>query len=384
MNTTKDINKLKSFTFLFYMGMGIIVPFLPLYFEEVGYSKIQIGTLLGIGPMAGIVSNILWGVISDSFQTVKKVLTILLFGQMVMLFWLWQVDQFTITVIVILFFFFFQNPVIALTDSLILITIQKTKFSYAGIRVWGSLGFSFSALVMGWILSRTGMDKTIFLLIMTTIVAFVLSFGLKDRKGSVKKMRFSGIFNMLQSKDLLWFLLLVFIISLSHRTNDHFISLYLIELGTDEKWIGWSPTVAALSEIPVFLFLSKYGHRFKELPLLAIAGFSYALRYILTASLDNPYLIIAVQALHSISFGIFLITALRYLTGLIPEEYRSTGLAVFTVIWAGIAGMSSGMVGGWIYNQYGGEILYYVASLLGFISGIGFLSTHLYKLRIKA
>ncbi|MFS1512138.1 MFS transporter [Chengkuizengella sp. SCS-71B] len=384
MSTSKDINKLKSFTFLFYMGMGIIVPFLPLYFEEVGYSKIQIGTLLGVGPVAGIVSNILWGVISDRFQTVKKVLAILIFGQIVMLFWLWQVDQFSITVIVILFFFFFQNPVISLTDSLILATTQGTKSSsYAGVRVWGSLGFSFSALVMGWILSRSGMDKTIFLLIITTCVAFVLAFGLKDRKGSVKKMEFSGIYKMLQSKELLWFLLLVFVISVSHRTNDHFISLYLIELGTDEKWIGWSPTVAALSEIPVFLILSKYGHRYKELPLLAIAGLSYALRYVLTAYLDNSYMIIAVQALHSLSFGIFLITALRYLSGLIPEEYRSTGLAVFTVIWAGIAGMSSGMLGGWIYNQYGGETLYYLAALLGFISSIGFLGTHWYRLRIR-
>ncbi|NDI34152.1 MFS transporter [Chengkuizengella sediminis] len=383
MSTSKDINMLKSFTFLFYMSMGIIIPYLPLYFEAVGYSKIQIGTLLGIGPMAGIVSNILWGVISDRFQTVKKVLAIILFGQLVMLFWLWQVDQFTITLIVILFFFFFQNPVISLTDSLTLLTIKGTKSSYAGIRVWGSLGFSLSALVMGWILSRSGMDKTIFLLIITTSVTFFLVFGLKDRKGSVKKMEFSGIFKVLQSKELLWFLLLVFVISISHRTNDHFISLYLIELGADEKWIGWSPTIAALSEIPVFLLLSKYGHRYKELPLLALAGLAYALRYVLTAFLDNPYMIIAVQALHSVSFGIFLITAIRYLSGLIPDEYRSTGLALFTVIWAGAAGMSSGMLGGWIYNQYSGETLYYAAALLGFISSIGFLGTHWYRLRTR-
>ncbi|MDP5275712.1 MFS transporter [Chengkuizengella axinellae] len=384
MNNLKDIHILKLFLFIFYMSMGIIVTYLPLYFEAVGYSKVQIGTLLGIGPIAGIVSNILWGVISDRFQTVKKVLIILLFGQMIMLLWLWQVDQFSITLIVILFFFFFQNPVISLSDSLTLLTIKNTKSSYAGVRVWGSLGFSFSALVMGFILNRVGMDKTIFLLFITTAAAFFLTFGLRDRQGSVKKMEFSGIFNLLRSKELLWFLLLIFVISISHRTNDHFISLYLKELGTEEKWLGLSPMVAALSEIPVLLLLSKYGHRYKELPLLAVAGLAYTLRYVLTAALDNPYLIIGVQALHSISFGIFLITAIRYLSGLIPDEYRSTGLAVFTVIWAGLAGMSSGMLGGWLYNQFNGETLYYIAALLGFISSIGFFGTHLYKMRTKS
>lgn len=377
MNTARDLTLLRLFCFSTYISIGIIIPYLPLFFEFEGYSRIQIGTLQGIGPMAGIVSNMVWGLLSDRFRTIKKVLIIVLFGQVMMLLWLWQVDQFLTVFIVLLFYFFFQTPVIALTDSLTLLSVKGTRTSYASVRIWGSIGFAVSAVLMGVVLAAVGMNKTIFILMITTLGSFLLSFTLKDQRGEANKMDFSGLLDVIRSSKLIWFLVIVFIISFAHRTNDHFLTLYLKEHGVSAQWIGWSPMISALSEIPVFLLLGKYADRFRELPLLAFSGFAYTLRYILTAVLEQPVLIIFVQAMHSITFGIFMITAIRYLTQLVPDEFRSSGQALYTVVWSGIAGMSSGMIGGWIYNDFGGNAVYYTAATLGFIAGMCFLVTHI-------
>lgn len=70
-------------------------------------------------------------------------------------------------------------------------------------------------------------------------------------------------------------------------------------------------------------------------------------------SIHNPAWIIGVQLLHSLTFGVFLITANRYLSQIIPDEYRSSGQAIFAVAWSSIAGLISGTIGGWIYDAAG-------------------------------
>jgi PPP family 3-phenylpropionic acid transporter len=92
----------------------------------------------------------------------------------------------------------------------------------------------------------------------------------------------------------------------------------------------------------------------------------------------GPGWIIPLQSLHSLSFGIFLVTALRYLQQLVPDEYRATGQAVFNMTWSGFSGLVSGFVGGRVYDAWGGAILYRVAAVSAFIAFVGFLVTHLY------
>lgn len=167
------------------------------------------------------------------------------------------------------------------------------------------------------------------------------------------KMALGGMLSILRSKKFVWFLILIIIMSVSHRFNDGFLALYMRQLGASDSVIGYAWMASALSEIPMFFFLSKHGHRFKELPLLAFAGIIYALRFFIMGSIHNPAWIIGVQLLHSLTFGVFLITANRYLSQIIPDEYRSSGQAIFAVAWSSIAGLISGTIGGWIYDAAG-------------------------------
>lgn len=92
-------------------------------------------------------------------------------------------------------------------------------------------------------------------------------------------MALGGMLSILRSKKFVWFLILIIIMSVSHRFNDGFLALYMRQLGASDSVIGYAWMASALSEIPMFFFLSKHGHRFKELPLLAFAGIIYALRF---------------------------------------------------------------------------------------------------------
>jgi PPP family 3-phenylpropionic acid transporter len=365
------------FSFTFYMTMALTVSFFPLYFDSKGYTKIQIGALYSIGPLMGIFANLFWGLLSDKYQTIKKLFLLLLTGQLITMFLLTGADTIAVLYALMTFFYFFQTPVNPLIDSLTMLTIRHSGKSYASFRVWGSLGFAFSALAFGMLLRSIGIEYTMTLCIGTITLTLIIGMLLKDRTGSsTGKMSFTGFGQVIGSPRFLWFLLLILILSIAHRMNDGFLTLYLRELGASDSIVGWAWTVSALSEIPVFIWLSRNGHRYKELPLLMIAGLVYTVRFSLVSLVNEPEWIVLLQTMHSFSFGIFLFTALRYIQQLIPDHFRATGQAIFAIVWSCCAGLASGILGGWIFDAWGPHVMYRFAALSSLIASFFFLITH--------
>lgn len=369
---------IKSFSFSYFITTALVISFFPLYYDSLGFSKLQIGSLYSIGPAVGIFSNLFWGLVSDRFETLKKTLIAVLFGQLVMVTLLFHTDAYSVMLIIVTGFYFFQTPINALNDSQILLHVSESNKTYASFRVWGSMGFACAALLCGFALTSSGISLLGILASASIVVSLVFAFMLKDRKTSVKKMELAGVWKIVFNRRFLWFLLLVLVMSVSHRTNDGFLSTYLKDLG-GSNLVGAAWMTSALSEIPVLYYLSKYGHKFKELPLLAVACAMYAVRFGLMSIVPGPGWVIVIQLLHSLSFGIFLVTAFRYLQQLVPDEYRATGQAVFNMTWSGFAGLVSGFAGGRIYDAWGGELLYRTAAITAVLALIGFVGTHLYQ-----
>lgn len=368
---------INSFSFSFFMTMALVVSFLPLYYDSLGYSRLQIGALYSIGPAVGIVANLFWGLVSDRFQTLKKTIIVILFGQLAMVLLLFRTDVYSVLFVIVTGFYFFQTPLNGLNDSQILLYSSRNGKSYAFFRMWGSLGFAFAAVMIGLVLNRLGIGVISTLAVGSVGLSLCLAFLLKDTRAGMKKMDLSGVVKIIFNRKLLWFLMLVFLMSIAHRSNDGFLSTYLKDMG-GRNLVGVAWMTSALSEVPMFFYLSKHGHKYKELPLLAVACCVYVVRFFLMSLVSGPGWIIPLQALHSLSFGIFLVTALRYLQQLVPDEYRATGQAVFNMTWSGFSGLASGFIGGRVYDAWGGAILYRVAAASALLAFIGFMATHLY------
>ncbi|WP_159881347.1 MFS transporter [Paenibacillus puerhi] len=368
---------LRGFTFSFFTMTAIIASYFPLYFQYKGYSTVQIGLLYSVGPLIGIVSNLFWGLMSDKYQTVKKVLLLILLGQLFVAFFMFRVDGFALLMVLMAGFFFFQQPMTSLNDSLVLLTVSGTKKSYASFRVWGSIGFATAALVFGELLRTFGAGVTPLLALGSIILSLGLASMLRDaRDPQFKRPDFSGFVPIIMSRPFLAFLVTLLIVSTAHRMNDGFLALYLQKLGASPSVVGWSWMASAISEIPIFFLLSKYGHRYKELPLLAVCSLVYAIRFLLMTFVENPLWAIAIQLMHSVSFGIFLFTAIRYIQSAIPDQYRASGQAIFAMTWSGLAGLISGTLGGWIFNTWSPQAMYGTASALAFVALLGFLVLH--------
>jgi PPP family 3-phenylpropionic acid transporter len=375
----KEIFALRTYTFFSYSTAAMIVSFIPLYFLERGYSEQQIGIIYAIGPLMSIFANILFGMASDKLRTIKKLLILLLFGQLVMISILLPVEHFAVVCLVMMGFYFFQTPINPLTDSMILLSSQYTGKPYALIRIFGSLGFAATAYSLGLLLKHIGSNWTMPLALLTIAITLCLVFGLKDYQATSRKMDFSGFFKLLRQRNIVIFFLLVLAISIPHRMNEGFLAVTMRHLGASDSLVGLSWLMSSLSEIPVLFLLGKYGHKFKELPLLMIASIMYAVRLWFVSDIQDPRWALAAQAMHSITFGIYFSTALRYISRIIPDEFRASGQAVYAVVWTGLAGAISGFFGGFIYEQFGRESFFRMGSIIAMVAAVGFFAKYYYS-----
>lgn len=384
-----DQNWLRSFMFTLYGTSVLVVSYFPLFYSHLGFSSPQMGLLYSVGPLISILSNLFWSMMSDRLGTVRKIMALLLGGQLVTAIILARAADFSSVMLILSVFYFFYYPVFPLADTMAIKIAQRHGRNFIAIRVFGSLGYSFFALTIGYVLRALGPEYSVGICIVIVVTALLITIGLKDVKRSdsvpspvsgetpVKPLKGGGLKEILFQKEVLWFFSCVFLLAIGYRMNEAFLTISLKGMHAGDEIIGWALLASALSEIPIFFLLSKYGDKFKELPLLAFASLMFALRFLFMSLAQEPGTVVAIQAMHSISFGIYYVTAVRYITRIIPDHLRATGMALFTVVWSSGAGLLSGTFGGLIYQDAGRIVFYMVATGFSVLAFIGFLSKHL-------
>lgn len=390
-STYSDQNWLRSFMFTIFGTSVLAVSYFPLFYTHIGFSSSQVGILYSLGPLISILSNLFWSMMSDRLGTIKRIMIILLVGQLISVLMLSKASEFPTVILILSVFYFFYYPVFPLADTMAIKTAQRHGRNFISIRVFGSLGYAFFALAVGYVLRVLGSSWSMSVCTVIIISALLITWGLKDVKKvspdpqegineepeTVQNNKGNGLREILLQKEVLWFFSCVFVLALGHRMNEAFLTVSLKDMGAGEQLMGWALLASALSEIPIFFALSKYGERFKELPLLAFASLMYAVRFLLMSRVEAPGAVIAIQALHSVSFGIYYVTAVRYITRIIPDHLRATGLAIFTVVWSSAAGLLSGTFGGIIFEEAGRSFFYMVAMLFSLAACTGFLGKHI-------
>lgn len=127
----------------------------------------------------------------------------------------------------------------------------------------------------------------------------------------------------------------------------------------------------------MFFFAGRWFRKYHTLIFVILAGAIYTLRWFLFALVDDYWMIIGLQFLHGLTFGILYLSAMDYVTRLIPRILQSTGHLIFYAVFFGVSGIIGSLLGGAIIDQYGGSTLYFV---LGFIALSGTILMTLYHL----
>ncbi|HZG86032.1 MFS transporter [Paenibacillus sp.] len=362
--------RISLFMFLLFSTYSIVGFFLPPYLLSKGLDASQIGTLLAVGSFVTIIAQPIWGYVSDKKQAVKPVITLLLFCGLLISSGFFSATAFGLILFFYGLFAFFNSATGPLSEALCISYAQDNNKNFGRIRLWGEIGVGSSALILGIVVDRIGIQSLGFLYAGTMSVALAATFLLPKSKSTAPSVRLSDFGRLFTKRKLLWCLLLALIIGIPHKMNDGMLAIHLQGLGGTDTQLGMAWLAATFSTVPAFFFISRLIAKWNELGILFVAATAYAVRWLLYSQADRPELLIAAQVLHSLTFPLFFVASIQYLSRVVPTELRASGQSLFAVTFSGLGGIIGSSGGGFAIERIGVQWTYLSGAFLAFLGAV--------------
>jgi PPP family 3-phenylpropionic acid transporter len=358
---------LRLFYACYFAGMGASVPFFPPYLRSLGLSGRQISLMLTVAPLLHLAVPLGWGWLADRTRRPDLVLRGVCLAACLLMLPL----VFVRTMPAMLFLYAahqaFAVPIIGLTDSLALERVRQGA-DYGRIRVWGSFAFAVSSFAVGKVLEvrgRAGGDPLVPAFIATAMgLAFLTSLTLRGH-GHTERPHAREISALLADRRFRFILVLAPLHWACTAPYHGFLGILFRDRHLPSGLLGTAFLVSVSAEMGALYFFRKLRNRFSLAPLLIVAFAATVVRWSLVAAIQRPALLVALQSVHALTFGVFWGSALAWVGECVPPRLRATGQTLFTGVMYG-AGNMVGMLGsGALYDAtHGAETSFLVAGLL--------------------
>ena len=363
--------KLSRFYFIYYFFVGAFTPYWGLYLQSEKFSVADIGLLMSLFQISRIFAPNFWGWLAD--HTGKRVPWIRLTAALGLLgfiavFW---THGFVWLFLVMAALSLFTSSTLPLTESLTFAHLAHTLGHYSRIRMWGSLGFIFAVVILGFLIDRFGIRSLLWFVLAVQIVLFALTFTLPEPKVTSHEADHFSVWRIIKQPPVIALLLGCGLMVTAHGVLYNFYSIYLSEHGYSKGTIGLLWAVGVVCEIIMFAYMPKIMVRFNLKQILLTSLVLAVLRFsIIGLTPDYLWIIVLAQTLHAATFGSFHAAALEVITRFFTGRHQAKGQAIYNSVAYGVGGTLGGISGGYALQYLGGQKTFMIAALFPFLGFI--------------
>ncbi|MEE1950201.1 MFS transporter [Pseudomonas alcaligenes] len=358
--------RLSAFYFFYFAMLGATAPFLPLYFQHLGFAPARIGELVAIPMLMRCLAPNLWGWLGDrSGQRLR----IVRFGALCTLlsFALIFVDQsYAWLALVMALHAFFWHAVLPQFEVITLAHLREQSARYSQVRLWGSIGFIVAVIGLGELFERfsPGLFPAMVVLILAGILLGSLWVPNAVPQARAGQGGEGGFLAQLLRPGVPAFFLCVALMQLSHGPYYTFLTLHLERLGYERGFIGQMWALGVVAEIVLFLFMARILTRFSVRWVLAASFLLAALRWLLLGNLaDHLGVLLFAQLLHAATFGSFHAAAIHFVQRSFGANQQGQGQALYAAL-AGTGGALGALYAGYSWESLGAAWTFAIASLV--------------------
>ncbi len=363
------IRVLKTCYFCHFVYLGTMVAFMPVYLAHLGFDKSQIGTLFSGMAVSRIISALFMSFIADKFQNRKRVLFVAIAGTFLGLTGLLVSRTYPQLMINLFIIGLFVGPVIPMLDATTIDQLGEKYYKFGRIRLYGTLSFGFATLGLGYLIKAFTPHSIIVVLLASYGCMLLMTPVLPDSQ--VKgQMQFS--YRELKShvlrRRIVLFLLTGFLFNLAFTAYNIFFSLHLKTIGYSSATIGFAWLLSTLAEAGYFFIAPTISRRFPPETLILIAYIATGFRWLLMGWSSSLTAILLLQTIHAISFGGFYAALVNFVRENFPPELRTTAQSLMLMVNFGLAIILGASFSGWIFEKFGGFMLFNLAGWLTLIA----------------
>ncbi|BBH34769.1 MFS transporter [Pseudomonas sp. St290] len=363
--------RLSSFYLFYFALLGSTAPFLALYFDHLGFNAARIGELVAIPMLMRCVAPNIWGWLGD--YTGRR-LAIVRFGAICTLltFSLVFIDKsYAWLAMVMALHAFFWHAVLPQFEVITLAHLSGQASRYSQIRLWGSIGFIITVVLLGRLFEWLSLDIYPVALVLIMAGIILASFWVPNAQPlQGARVAGEGFLRQLRNPGVLAFYICVGLMQVSHGPYYTFLTLHLEHLGYSRGLIGMLWAVGVVAEVLVFLLMSRILARFSVRRVLLASFLLAALRWLLLGSLaEFLWVLLFAQVLHAATFGSFHAAAIHFVQRSFGPRQQGQGQALYAAL-AGTGGALGALYSGYSWNALGASWTFSLASLAAFAAAV--------------
>lgn len=390
LNIRLKLSVMMFFNF-FIWGIWFVTMGTYLVLGKIGASGGQTSLAYGTQCLGAIIAPFIIGMIADRFFAAQKILGVLHIVGAGLLYMVSTQTEFSSFYTILLVYMIIYMPTLALVNSIALKQISNAEKQFAGIRVWGTIGWIVAGLVilaLAWEPAKAivnagtaanatdeakqALKEAASRLQVTYLVAAVTSaaFGLycfflpntpppkAGQNVSVGEVLGLDALKVLKNKNYLIFFVASILICIPLAFYYGQANLFLTESGMEGA--AGKQTMGQMSET-IFLFLMPlFFARFGVKQMLLIGMVAWVLRYILFAfgnTGSDVWMLYIGILLHGICYDFFFVTGQIYTDNMAGPRVRSAAQGLITLATYGV-GMYIGfyVAGLYVDNNKAGNL----------------------------
>lgn len=360
--------------YLFYFGAAVFIqPFVVVYFQELGFSGVQIGILVGIIPLGILIGAPLWTGLADAKMRHKLIMSLTILVSVAIAATFPLVRSFALLIPLVFIYALFASPIISFADSATLSMLAEKKDLYGRVRLGGTFGWGVFALVSGLIIDKYGIRWAFWgysaIMVFTLLISQRFSFGQPAERASV----LTDIRKILSDRRWGVLLSLAFLGGMGFAVINNILAPYMVDLGTTKTTVGLALFIATLSELPVLFFANRLLARFSARGLFALGLLFTGLRLILYAVFNSQAGILITQLLNGLTFPMVWVAGISYANEIAPAGMKATAQGLLAAMVSGIGAAAGGAVGGLLLGSVHGQATFLIVGIFVLI-GMGVIT----------
>jgi PPP family 3-phenylpropionic acid transporter len=362
-----------ALSFCYFASIGLINPYAPLWFQQLGFSTLAIGAIASLQAWTRVVGPYAWSWAGDRWGHGARrtsLLRIAAGASLAVAALLLFVRGYGAVSLAMFLLFLANSGVMPLNEAALsqrLVTTTGLDVArYGRVRVWGSIGFIVSVTAFGALLQAIGIEAfPVFALLVCAALALA-AWGLPAGApaAAAPAAGAPGVWAAFRRPAVVWFFAGVFLTVLAHTSLYAFLSLYLVDLGYGKSAVGALWAVSVAIEIAFFWTQGRWFARWSAQTWLAIAAALSALRFGAMAAFGgSAAVLVLAQSLHAVTFAAHHAACIALVSHWFPGPLRGRGQALYSTLGYGLSGVIGGVAGGAISQRWGFPAVFGAAAL---------------------
>ena len=335
--------------------IGIQLPFWPIWLDSRGLDAVEIGLFFSAALWVKAIANPLIGGAVD--RTGERRRPMILFAGLSLAgfalypfahgFWpILAIGAITGATL---------SALMPLGESLTMRLAYDRGLDYGRIRLWGSVAFILGSFGAGSYLEGRDPDTVLWLLLAALTVVLLSCAAVPDHRQPKAPRGGFPILVLLRRPGFALFIAACGLLQASHAVYYGFATLYWRAAGHSDFTIGllWAEGVAV--EVLLFAAGNRAVTRFGPVGLMLLASAGGVLRWTVTAWTVELGPLIAVQALHALTFGAAHLGAMHHIQRTVPGAQSATAQALSSAVGMGLLVGLAMSVSGLLYAAVAGR-----------------------------